>query len=125
MGASDGRSGVVPRSNASCTVKGRCPSSKFLEHFHSLFFLRSKRGDADALGLPSGIFPRPRCGRCPLLKTSVVPSAEGAPTQEGTEKLAAEELVNSGSITARNPSPAEAREMATEHIKELEDKKMS
>jgi hypothetical protein len=46
--------------------KGRCPSSN-----HSPFFLRSKRGDADALGLPSGIFPRPRCGsHCQLLATS-------------------------------------------------------
>jgi hypothetical protein len=33
-----------------------------LEHFHSLFFLRSKRGDADAPGLPPGAPPRPRCG---------------------------------------------------------------
>jgi hypothetical protein len=48
--------------------KGRCPSSEFLEHFHSLFFLRSKRGDADALGLPSGISPRPRCGSDPQKK---------------------------------------------------------
>jgi hypothetical protein len=30
-----------------------------------------------------------------------------------------------GSITARNPSPAGTREMATKYIKELEDKKIS
>jgi hypothetical protein len=41
---------------------------RFLEHFHSLLFLRSKRGDADAPGLPSGISPRPRCGSDPQKK---------------------------------------------------------
>jgi hypothetical protein len=58
-------------------------------------------------------------------KTSVVSSAEGPSIQEDTENLAAEELANPGSITTRNPSPAETREMATEYIKESEDKKIS
>ena len=39
--------------------------------FESLFLLlRRKIGDADALELPSGIFPRPRCGRLQLLSES-------------------------------------------------------
>jgi hypothetical protein len=58
-------------------------------------------------------------------KTSVVSSAEGPSIQAGTEKLAAEKLANSGSITTRNPSPAETRKMATEYTKESEDKKIS
>jgi hypothetical protein len=49
-------------------------------------------------------------------KSSVVSSAEGPSIQGDTEKLAAEELANSESITARNPSAAETRERATEYI---------
>ena len=58
-------------------------------------------------------------------KTSVVPSAEGPPTHGHKDKLTAEELANPESITARNPSPAETREMAAKYIKESEDKKIS
>jgi hypothetical protein len=53
--------------------KGLLPR-RFLERFHSLFFLRSKRGDADAPGLPSGISPRPRCGS-DLKKKNLLPGS--------------------------------------------------
>jgi hypothetical protein len=39
----------------------------------------------------------------------------GPPTHEHMHKLTAEELTNSEGITARNPSPTEAREMATKY----------
>ena len=58
-------------------------------------------------------------------RTSVVSPVEGPPAHGHTDKLTAEELANSGSITTRNPSPAETREMATKYIKESEDKKIS
>jgi hypothetical protein len=53
-------------------------------------------------------------------------SGEGPPTcGHNRDKLTAEELANSESITARNPSPAETREMATKYTKEPEDKNIS
>jgi hypothetical protein len=56
-------------------------------------------------------------------RTSVVSPVEGPPAHGHTDKLTAEELANSGSITTRNPSPAETRETATKYTKESEDKR--
>jgi hypothetical protein len=58
-------------------------------------------------------------------ETSVISLAEGPPTHESKDKRGEEEMTNSESITARNPNPAETREMATKHTKESEDKKIS
>jgi hypothetical protein len=60
-------------------------------------------------------------------KTSVTSPAEGPPTHGSKDKRVEEEMemANSESITARNPGPAETREMATKYIKESEDKKIS